>query len=403
MLDLQLDNNTALDEIFVERFLYEFFAYNNPQSLDYRNPPGIKDYWKFENILYGKVSPSLVIIQPDKSKLVSIPNQEETFYTFREVSRNFTSFQNSFKIPSQSGRLAEDNYLNSPVIFRSFIDADNEYNENMTKMLRNHNAMLLSGEGSDQIINIKDYAKVFFDQMLNKQQATILTKSSYVLSNKVSALNSALSIEIADLNPSNNLEKKDFIDSPNFNFYRQTAINNGFLIDKNIPWRLNYDLSSPVATTSISFISENFSKVRFFDLDRLISIVVVGYNSLVKQKIQVKQGICSYTRLPIEKNKVIASVLPMSYWLKRYCQVRNMESGNIYSKNELDKIIRNAIDLNDLNLSYVSSKFRLPYLFEGSTVYQELKKYYLEKNNISLDNFSEHVTMIIKNSINKIY
>ena len=67
------------------------------------------------------------------------------------------------------------------------------------------------------------------------------------------------------------------------------------------------------------------------------------------------------------------------------------------------KIINYAIDLNDLNLSYVSSKFRLPYLCEGSTVYQELRQHYMEKNNISLDNFSQRVTMIIKNSINKIY
>ena len=93
----------------------------------------------------------------------------------------------------------------------------------------------------------------------------------------------------------------------------------------------------------------------------------------------------------------------MYYWTKRYCQLRNVESGNIYTKSEINKIVQCAIDLQDQANEYIDSKFRLPYLFEGSTVYESLKQYYLEKNNISLDNFSEHVKIIVMNSVNKIY
>lgn len=403
MIDFDLDNGSNLSDVFIQRFLYNLLGFNRVDAAEYSDPAGVKDYWSFENILYGKVSPSLAIIQPDKSALVPIPNQENTFFTFSQIATNFQSFQNSFKIPSQSGRLAEDNYLNSPIIFRGFVDADTQYNEKMSTIIRKHNVELLQGNGSDQIRNIKDYAHIFFNKFLNLNQVEVITKSSYVLSNEVSAINSALSIEIADLNPSILSDKKNFIESENFEFYLQTAINNGFLIDKNIPWRLNYDLSSPVSKSGSSFINLNFSEVRFDDLDYLISLVVVGYNSLVKERVYAKQGICKYARFPISKDTVLSDVLPNSYWIKRYCQVRNKESGSIYSKSELDKIITYAIDLDDLSLSYVSSKFRLPYLFEGSTVYRELKQYYLEKNNISLDKFSEHVKMIIKNSINKIY
>ena len=403
MIDFDLDNGSNLSDVFIQRFLYNLLGFNRVDAAEYSDPAGVKDYWSFENILYGKVSPSLAIIQPDKSALVPIPNQENTFFTFSQIATNFQSFQNSFKIPSQSGRLAEDNYLNSPIIFRGFVDADTQYNEKMSTIIRKHNVELLQGNGSDQIRNIKDYAHIFFNKFLNLNQVEVITKSSYVLSNEVSAINSALSIEIADLNPSILSDKKNFIESENFEFYLQTAINNGFLIDKNIPWRLNYDISSPVSKSGSSFINQNFSQVRFDDLDYLISLVIVGYNSLVKERVYARQGGCKYARFPIGKDTVLSDVLPSSYWIKRYCQVRNKESGSIYSKSELDKIITYAIDLDDLSLSYVSSKFRLPYLFEGSTVYRELKQYYLEKNNISLDKFSEHVKMIIKNSINKIY
>ena len=273
----------------------------------------------------------------------------------------------------------------------------------LTGVLRNHNVRLIQEGTSDEIRNIKDYARIFFDALLNLGQIGIVTKSSYTLSSAVSAVNSAMSIEIADLDPSSMLDKKSFIDSHNFDFYRQTAINNGFIIDKNIPWRLNFDLSSPVVSTGTNFLTSHFTEVRKEDLDYLISLVVVGYNSLVKEQSQASQGGCRYTRFPVDRETVLRDTLPYHYWIKRYCQVRNKEAGHIYTKSELEKIINCAIELNDLQLSYVGSKFRLPYLFEGSTVYQELKKYYMEKNNISLDNFSEHVTMIIKNSINKIY
>ena len=47
-------------------------------------------------------------------------------------------------------------------------------------------------------------------------------------------------------------QKEIFLDSLNFEFYREAAVNFGFLIDKNIPWRLNYDLSSPVNRDKLS-------------------------------------------------------------------------------------------------------------------------------------------------------
>jgi hypothetical protein len=403
MIDLSLNNQASLEEVFLRRLMYDILSFNKLDAEKIFNPPGIKDFWRLENILYGKVSPSLAIIQPLRSRLVLIPNQEASFFTFPEISERFLSFQNSFKIPSQSGRLAEDNYLNSPEIFRGFIDGGQKYNEMITNLLRGHNVKLLQGSGSDQIRGIKDYARIFFETTLGLSQMPLITKSSYILSNEVSALNSGMSLEIADLNPSDNKHKQEFIQSQNFEFYRQTAINNGFIMDKNIPWRMNYDLSSPVTNAKNYFINDNFTEVKNEDLDYLISTVVVGYNSLVEQNPRVTQGNCKYSRLPISKDVVLADELSMPYWIKRYCQVRNKEASEIYTKPELKKIIQYAVDLDDSDLTYVSSKFRLPYLFEGSTVYQELKKYYLEKNNISLDNFSEHVKLIVKNSINKIY
>jgi hypothetical protein len=330
------------------------------------------------------------------------------------VAESFLDFQNSFKIPAQSGRLAEDNYLNAPEVFRSYINSEESYNTYVTDIIGSFNTnKVLTKPLNDEIRNIKDYAREFFKHVLN-DMTTPITRVSYVLSSKVSTMNSGLSIEISDLDPSDNSDKQSFIQSPNFDFYQQTAINSGFLIDKNIPWRLNFDLSSPANREKISplyaspdiaasFLNRYFDPVYERDIEYLISLVVVGYNSLVASKKYYMEGKCKILRTQIEKEKVLKDVLPPYYWTKRYCQLRNKESGGIYTEPEIEKIIQYALDLQDAGLEYIDSKFRIPYLFEGSTVYQRLKEYYLEKNNFSLDNFSDHVTMIIKNSINKIY
>tara|TARA_Y100000361_G_scaffold148339_1_gene161023 strand:- start:1572 stop:2705 length:1134 start_codon:yes stop_codon:yes gene_type:complete len=376
---------------------------------------GIKNYWRGEGVLFGKVNKSLDVVEPNTSLLVSIPGQAAVFYVFPEVARAFVRFQESFKIPSQSGRLAADNYLNSPEPYRAYINCESDYNSHITSLLEEFNVKyLLETPRTDDIKDIKDYARHFFNYFLTARIPQNITKTSYILSPENSALSSGLTIEIGDLNPASNSDKQDFIESPNFEFYRQSAINSGFLIDKNIPWRLNFDLSSPVnandlspgyGTTDLasSYLTNNFIKANFDGIDYLASMVIVGYNSLVANRKYYREGKCKYLRVQVEKQEVLTETLPAHYWIKRYIQVRNKEVGTIYRPPELDKIIQYANDIPQNQMDYISSKFKMPYLHEGSTVYESLKKYYREKNNFSLDNFSEHVKIIINNSINKIY
>lgn len=408
-------NASAPSQIFSERVLYELLAYSrNDTPLD-ADPIGIKNYWRGEGVLFGKVNKSLDVIQPNTDLLVSVPHQASVFYVFPEVAHAFVKFQESFKIPSQSGRLAADNYLNSPEPYRAYTDCEIGYNSHITSLLEEFNIKyLLETPRTDTIKDIKDYAGEFFNYFFTAMIPQNLTKTSYILSPENSALSSGLTIEIGDLNPANNSDKQGFIQGLNFEFYRQTAINSGFLIDKNIPWRLNFDLSSPVNASALSpgysttdlassYLTSNFVNANFNGIDYLVSMIIVGYNSLVANRKYYREGKCKYLRVQVEKQQVISEVLPPHYWIKRYIQVRNKEVGTIYRPAELDKIIQYANDIPQNQMGYISSKFKMPYLHEGSTVYDALKKYYREKNNFSLDNFSEHVKIIINNSINKIY
>ena len=40
MIDLQLNNNSALDEVFIKRLMYDILMFNNLDDIAYTNPPG---------------------------------------------------------------------------------------------------------------------------------------------------------------------------------------------------------------------------------------------------------------------------------------------------------------------------------------------------------------------------
>jgi len=408
------DNNSPLSSIFVERIFYDFFAFSPQGNPTFRDPVGIKNYWNLENLLYGKVDKTLSVIEPINEILVTIPNQGETIYSFPEVAASFLNFQERFRIPAKTGRLAEDGYLQTPILYRGFIDATVNYNQFLTDMISQFNKLLFDTQKESEIRNIKDYSRMFFKHIIENINIPFLTKTSYHLSRENSSLGSALSLEIADLNPASNKDKDEFIKSKNFAFYKQAAINSGFLIDKNIPWRLNFDLSSPAnaekispgydsADLAASFLNQNFAKVATQDMDYLISTVVVGYNSLVAKKDFYMDGRCAKARTQVIKEDMLKKTLKMNYWTSKYIKLRNYESGNQYTDSEIEKIIFNANEMARGKIEYIDKKFRMPFIHEGSTVFENIKNYYANGENISLDNFSERVIMIIKKSINEIY
>ncbi len=84
--------------------------------------------------------------------------------------------------------------------------------------------------------------------------------------------------------------------------------------------------------------------------------------------------------------------------------MKNKKAGNPYSEQKIKYIKNNAFSLRVAdNTQYINLKFRLPYIEPGSLVYEKLKQEFRESGEKVLDNFSEHVKMIVMNSINSIY
>lgn len=80
--------------------------------------------------------------------------------------------------------------------------------------------------------------------MLNVYKAPF-TRSAFMLSRHLGPMASGLCIDVQPLSYSEDEPKIEFINSPNFQQFRRTANQYGFMVDKNVPWRLVANMNSP--------------------------------------------------------------------------------------------------------------------------------------------------------------
>ena len=420
----RIDANNRLNasELFYKRILYRFFAL----SFDGQNPKfelsGVKDYWSFENYFFGKVDSNFIPVLPVTDKLKQIEGQDGNVLAFDFVAESFERFRTFFSAPLRLGRIQTGTPISDPVPVMGFQDNELKYQQYAISYLDNFNQYIFDSGLSRNIKGPKEYVREFFKAYFATNVP--LLRSTYFLSFKVPGYSSGLSLMLADLDASDDKVKMDFIESSNFEFYRKAAINAGFQIDKNVPWKLNIDLKSPVIVERYSsggyagsdFVSETFSsyftKAYRGEIDSLIEAIFYGYRKVFERLPPPPDGdterlyVCRPgSNKPIEPTfENVKNSFPPTYWIGKYIEMKNRESGNPFSEQRIQYIKNNVFVNQSQNLEdYINQKFRLPWIEPGSLVYEQLKKEFREINEKELDNFSEHVKMIVMNSINSIY
>ena len=72
----------SASDIFYKRVAYKFYSFEDPSG---NTPNGkmVKDFWEFENGLYGRIDHELSIIIPNRNLLKRLPSKTgKTFYAF---------------------------------------------------------------------------------------------------------------------------------------------------------------------------------------------------------------------------------------------------------------------------------------------------------------------------------
>ena len=359
------NNSQSTLEQFIERGNFSFNAYG--PGLDAPYPQPIKDFNYAERILYGRINKAHDVIFLKKTNLVQIANQSPEGSILRAanfVAEAFSNFVSSFQTEANRGRLDEkDPYIYNIVPTRAYIDSKVLYEEYILSLRNVFIRNFLTKKRRENIINFDSFLKLFFQYIFETAETLPISKTAFIASHIAGPLVSGLCIEIANLDASDDSVKEKFINSPNFEYYKLIARNNGFSIDKQVPWRLIADIAStPMlrvasrygAPTENKILNILFSRAGGDDLIQIKRMAVDFYNHLVSlEPSMVVPSSLNYSRScgvqTITRDSMTLEELVTNYnqifWIDNYINLRYVEQKKPVSEGALIQLKKESADL----------------------------------------------------------
>ena len=206
-------------------------------------------------------------------------------------------------------------------------------------------------------------------------------------------LNTGLFIDLVDLDTGDDDFKiASVIDRPNYEFFMRNCIKHGLMIDYNIPTRLCANLGSfemnsymKLNNTSFDTVFEDYydqsyplDHVYFMNYMRKFYNRYVGLRPHYKEEKTIDKKNNKIFRYNIKRQRISQYELNTKYTdkyrLNLYCDLRNYETNQRYSKALLDSLKENSLRITnaqglDSGLEYINNQFigflNDPYAYNG--------------------------------------
>tara|TARA_Y100000034_G_scaffold121329_1_gene165398 strand:- start:2146 stop:3459 length:1314 start_codon:yes stop_codon:yes gene_type:complete len=223
-------------------------------------PDGVKPIdFQYNVRLYGRVDSNQNAVMLTNKEIPKSNLEEGNVFTIKQldsmsavfalnfVAEAFKDMQKHFRKATAFKRLATGG-LKKMVELEpkaGWVDPQVEYDKHLEIIYKAFTDNFLFGSNRyKKVLNFDGYMaqfKIFHDSFGHEIP---LTKTGFLKSNLATPLLSGLMIEIDKLDPNDSENASKWISDLNFNFYKNTAIKYGFLVDKYMPWRLVADVSS---------------------------------------------------------------------------------------------------------------------------------------------------------------
>lgn len=217
---------------------------------------------------YGRVDTRgfSVIPKEQKLKFSSIGTDTVQSQALDFVAELFRDLKNEYERNYKNGNINKKS-----LFFEEKLQAKNAFTTSRPIYLQKLKS--LYSQYLDYIINnslidkINDF-QVFVDEfkrfILKKQ--TYFTRAGFVESSDFSVLNTGLALEIVNRNYSDSSIKKDFYEDSNYGAFLELCLRHGFVLDKEIPWRIYCDIRQKVVEDTIVRVNKN-SNIKFVEGD----------------------------------------------------------------------------------------------------------------------------------------
>lgn len=318
----------------------------------------------YNNVYYGKIDNKNNFIIPKASYIEEFGNFPESQFLLSFVRDAFEDFTRKWDNLKRKGALSSVTPINiTPK--RTYEHYQTVYSEIMNKHYDNFVNFVNSKNIQKQIIDVTSFLQTFsqYVEMVTPQNPISLTK--FISSKYCSQHISGLYIDTLNEDVNNyNTKIQSYLNNPNFSVFVELAIEHGFIVDKNLPWRLVANLESDKMKKYIKRYTEVknpysffFQKTEILDLILLKKHLLKFYNKFVdsypsvdltttkicNQKIKIKNN--KINRILINEFNInqILNKTPREWW-RLYCYIKISEGNVSFTQTEFDKVVNLSFD-----------------------------------------------------------
>lgn len=336
----------------------------------------VTDHHFAERVHYGVIDNKNNAVIPNENFIVDVGD----FRMFDFVADSYSLAKLNCLVAKEKGQLSNTGVLSEGFEVRSaYKNPRVKYGKYLDGIFQFYNETHIPNLiGTNSITSYRGYVKNFFSFFLNQDTLNILTLTKWITSNKSSFLDTGLGFSYFDIPYDQDQRKIDeIIDTYDFEYIKNLALNTSFSIMKFNPNILMYDLNGPggesirgsygLVNLDILF-KERFIKTCTLDNEILYNKINIYYNKYVEKN--YLNRVLSVDRCKTKSDyftleKVELSTRPYTDMQETglYIEIRNKEEGSPFSQQKLSEIHRKSnYFIKGLDkpsaISYINSMFR---------------------------------------------
>lgn len=325
------------------------------------------DIWN-EKPYYGKIDDFGSAVFLSETNLKQIESERDTIFLTDFVADAFEDLRAFYKVALLQKKIRRDSILSSIEPNKGWKSVNTLYHDSMVGLYDSFVSFYIKFYNKERkITTFTDFIRYFLQFVESLGGDIPLTRTGLIYSFYCPANISGLVVEIATKNYGDDERKiRDFIEDPNFEYYKMSARKFGFRCDKNIPWRLvaditSYELQNYFSKYGISSAPGNvgdlfdiyYYRSYEFDIELLKEYLFQFYNSyvsaypFVNKKMEAEDGkflFQSHERKPISQEEYEIKYSNL-FWLKTYLKIRVIETKIKWDENQLNIHTQKVLEL----------------------------------------------------------
>ena len=366
----------------------------------------LKDFLLNEKIFIGRVDGSFNPVFVNDKELDGFGRGSGTKTGLRVVTAAFRDMKKKFDRDFEQGKINRNApALTELSVKKAYSNPYDQYRKDIDSRVQEFLSYIKNNRLINTIEDFDSFVNPFLQYIKDTAKERPITRSMYFLTRRYSPLSTGLAFEVDNAPYSEDQYKIDaYYRQKNFQYFKNLASRYGFVIDKNIPWRLVADLNSPQMTPYIEkafgfpggsnyVLAVAYTQTYGDDVPSIINLMVQFYNRVAqhRRKTVIKESgptvgaggrtafnACSRRGKTIRRRQIDPRRMPNAYpdgfWLDKYARIRNIETGLDYNEAQIQQISKNAENIvkkldRPSAMRYIISKFDNVQHFEGSLFY----------------------------------